>query len=90
MWNKEKASQLRSSDLPEKARREVYTRFFGRENESVKPVADVEGGVFRCQLLLQFSIISKEYQACIRLSIPPPRGGGIKSKGLGIGKKIKS
>ena len=30
-------------------------------------------------------------QACIKLSIPPPGGGGgIKSKGLEMGKKIKS
>ena len=31
------------------------------------------------------------WQGCIKLSIPPPRGGGgIKSKGLKMGKKIKS
>merc|ERR550534_2460736 len=30
------------------------------------------------------------FQGCIKLSIPPPRWGGIKSKGLEMGKKIKS
>ena len=41
-------------------------------------------------MILQHSCHHSFDQGCIKLSIPPPVGGGIKSKGLVMGKEIKS